>query len=255
MSWRDAGVMALRSIRRRLGRVLLTVAAVMLAAALLSALLIAVGAARTRVLSAVSKGGPLTGIEVFPNTADVGQLDSDSAKLGASRPIDDAAVRRIGQIPNVASVVPLIGTPVVVIPPQNSTAAGPSRPFRDTLTGVDLRGAPHLPVTIIAGRLPGAGSLREVAVTEAYLRLVGLGDKDAERAVGTVVEIGAPRIVVDTGQTSVRARWTRSVVVGVVAAEGISGHLVSSLAQVAQNRGWSAASDIPSDPDLARFAA
>ena len=105
MIWRDACVFGLRSMHRRLGRVVLTMAAVALAAALLSALLIAVGAARTRVLSAVSKGGPLTGIEVFPNAADVAQLGSDSAKLGAARPIDDATVethrpdrrRRVGR--------------------------------------------------------------------------------------------------------------------------------------------------------------
>ena len=77
----------------------LTVAAVALAAALLTSLLIAVVAARNRVFAAVSKGGPLTGIQVFPDTPDFGQLDSDTAKLGDPRPIDDAALHRIARTP------------------------------------------------------------------------------------------------------------------------------------------------------------
>lgn len=257
MSWRDAGLIALRSIHRRLGRVVLTMAAVALAAALLSALLIAVDAARTRVLSAVSKGGPLTGIEVFPNTADFGQLDSDTAKLGQPRAIDNAAVQRIGRIANVASVVALTSTPVVVIPPQQDRGrlgATSPQPLREDLTGVDVRAASHLPITLISGRLPGRGSLHEVAVTQSYLRLVGLRDADAKRVLGSEVEVGAPRLFVDPTGTSVRARWTRSIVVGVVAAQGISGHLIASLAQVKTNRAWSAASDVPADPDLANFA-
>ena len=128
MSWRDATTMALQSVRRRLGRVLLTMVAVALAAALLSALLIAVGAARTRVLSAVSKGGPLTGIEVFPNTADVSQLDSDAARLGSPRAIDTAVVHRISRLPDVSSVVPLESTPVIRCTTAVSIARGePSR--------------------------------------------------------------------------------------------------------------------------------
>jgi hypothetical protein len=260
MSWRDACVTGLRSMHRRVGRVVLTMAAVALAAALLTALLIAVGAARTRVLSAVSKGGPLTGIEVFPNTADVAQLGSDSAKLGAARRIDDATVSRIGRIADVASVVPLTSTPVVVVPPQprssKSLAAPPARPrpFRDTLTGADVRDASRLPLTLLSGRLPGVHSLHEVVVTQAYLRLVGLRDADAERALGTELEIGAPRIFVAAAGTSIRERWIRSTVVGVVAAQGVAGHLISSSAQVDASRAWSAASDVPSDRDLANFA-
>jgi FtsX-like permease family len=249
---------AVRSIRRRLGRVALTTAAVALAAALLSALLIAVGAARTRVLTAVSKGGPLTGIEVFPNSAGAAQLDSDAAKLGAPRPIDPAAVRRIRRITDVESAVPLTSTPVIAIPvagpaPDQGGSTG-LRPLRDTLTGADLRDTSKLPFTLVAGRLPGRGSLHEVAVTDSYLRLVGLREEDASRVVGTEVEVGAPRIFVDADATSVRDRWTRSVVVGVVAAQGVEGHLIGSSAQVRTAHRWSAASDVPADPDFADFA-
>ena len=256
MSWRDATTMALQSVRRRLGRVLLTMVAVALAAALLSALLIAVGAARTRVLSAVSKGGPLTGIEVFPNTADVSQLDSDAARLGSPRAIDTAVVHRISRLPNVSSVVPLESTAVIVIPaPPRAQHAGESpEPFRDTITGADLHDASKLPLTILGGRLPGNASLHEVAVTDSYLRLVGLRETDSAKVIGTEVEIGAPRLYDDSNGVSIRDRWTRSLIVGVVAAQGVSGHVVSSLAQVRADRKWSAASAVPADRDLAAFA-
>jgi FtsX-like permease family len=256
VSWRDATVVALRSIRRRLGRAILTVAAVVLAAALLSALLIAVGSARSRVLSAVSKGGPLTGIEVFPNAAGDGQLDTDSAKLGEARAIDDGTVRRIRGLGDVESVVPITSTPVLVIPPQTVAVGSngtPAQPFRDTLSGADARDASHLPLTVITGRLPGRRSLHEVAVTDAYLRLVGAADADAERVLGTELEVGAPRVFVEQGATAVRSRWTRSVIVGVVAAQGVSGHVIGSPAQVGAAHRWSAASDTPPDPDFARF--
>ncbi len=195
MTWRDAATVALRSIRRRLGRAVLTVAAVVLAAALLSALLIAVGSARSRVLSAVSKGGPLTGIEMFPNAAGEGQLDSDTAQLGRDLPIDDAVVRRVRALPDVASVVGITSTPVFVVPlPRATSGSEPSpRPFRDTLSAADARRAAELPVTLVTGRLPGVSALHEVVVTESYLRLVGLPDTAPARVVGDEVEVGAPR--------------------------------------------------------------
>lgn len=257
MSWRDAIFVALRSIRRRTGRALLTMAAVVLAAALLSALLIAVGAARSRVLNAVSKGGPLTGIEVFPNAAGAGQLDTDSARLGRALPIDDSTVDRMRRLPAVESVVGVTSTPVFVVPPRSATApssASPPEPFRDSLSGADTRDPSRLPITLVAGRLPGNRSLHEVVVTDAYLRLVGVPDTDPQRVLGTEVEIGAPRVFVNGSRASVRSRWTRSLVVGVVDAQGVSGHVIGSPAQVATARRWSAASEIPEDPDFARFA-
>ena len=208
-------------------------------------------------LSAVSKGGPLTGIEVFPNAAGEGQLDSDSARLGRDLPIDDAVVRRVRALPDVASVVAITSTPVFVVPlPRSESAsARPPRPFRDTLSAADARRAEQLPVTLVTGRLPGVAALHEVVVTESYLRLVGLPDSAAAKVVGDEVEVGAPRVyVADDGSATVRSRWTRSLIVGVVAAQGVSGHVVGSPAQVARARRWSAASDIPSEPDFARFA-
>ena len=82
MSWIDAIALASRSIGRRLGRAVLTVLAVGLAAALLSSLLIASSAAQRRVLDQVSNGGPLAGIEVAAAAPDPGALDSDDPPPG-----------------------------------------------------------------------------------------------------------------------------------------------------------------------------
>ena len=261
MTWFDGLVMALRSIRRRFGRSVLTVAAVALAAALLVSLLIAVGAARSRVFDAVSKGGPLTGIQVFPDTPDFGQLDSDTAKIGDPRPIDDAARRRIAAIPGVKSVVALVSSSVFVVapPPPEMKGAGrrhirPVEPFRGTLSGVDLRRVGELPVTVLAGRLPTPGSLHEIAVTDSYLRAVGLKSTDANAVLGSEVEFGAPRLFTSDGESTVRGRWTRSTVVGVVAAQGTSGELIGSLEQVQVARRWTAAGDISSGSDARQFA-
>ena len=88
MRWRDAAAMAATSIRRRFGRSVLTVAAVALAATLLVALVTIAGTARTKVLSELSKGGPLSGITVAAAEADPSQVDNDSPRPGppADRP-------------------------------------------------------------------------------------------------------------------------------------------------------------------------
>ncbi len=260
MTWADSIVMAVRSIRRRFGRTVLTVAAVALAAALLTSLLIAVGAARSRVFAAVSKGGPLTGIQVSPATPDFGQLDSDSAKLGDPRPIDEAARRRITALRGVKSVVALVSSSVFVIAPPPPELADPGRevrqvePFRGTLTGVNLRRVGELPVTVLAGELPVPESLHEVAVTDAYLRAVGLRSTDANAVIGTEVEFGAPRLFVRGEDGTVRGRWTRSTIVAVVAAQGASGEFIGSLEQVQAARAWTAASDVVDGREARRFA-
>jgi hypothetical protein len=248
VTWSDAIVVALRNVRRRFGRAVLTVAAVVLAAALLSALLIAVGSARSRVLSAASKGGPLTGVEVFPNAPGEGQLDTDSAKLGSEKTIDDATVSTIKARPDVDSVAAVSSTPVVVVPPGAASTSGAVEPFRDTLSGTNTRDPSRLPITVRAGRLPGSHTRHEVAVTDAYLRLVGVREERPGRVIGTEIEVGAPRVATDArGNGTLQMRWTRSLVVGVVTAQGVPGHVVGSHAQVAAARRWSATSKIPDD--------
>jgi hypothetical protein len=60
----DALALAWRSVRRRPARAVLTVLAVTLASALLSALLTIAGTAESRVLDQLADGGPLSGIKV-----------------------------------------------------------------------------------------------------------------------------------------------------------------------------------------------
>ncbi len=74
--------MAATSIRRRFGRSVLTVAAVALAAMLLTALVTIAGTARTKVLSELAKGGPLSGINVAAAEADPTQVDTDDPRPG-----------------------------------------------------------------------------------------------------------------------------------------------------------------------------
>ena len=189
MTWADAATAAFRSLARRFGRATLTVLAVALAAALLSALLIISGAARTRVLTQLSKGGPLAGIQVAPAAPAPDALDTDNPKPGRARPIAVSTIRRIERLPGVRSVVSLETTPVIVSPPDPE-----EDPYQDTLAGADLTHLSSLPITVVTGRTPLPGSRTEVAVTEGYLHRVGLQRADAAKVVGTELEIGAPRV-------------------------------------------------------------
>ncbi|MDQ1385290.1 MAG: putative transport system permease protein, partial [Actinomycetota bacterium] len=117
MTWRDAVVLARRSVGRRGGRAILTVLAVALGAALLSSLLIASESAKQRVLDQVSKGGPLSGIKVDAAAPTASSLDSDNPRPGAPRLIDDTVLQQISKLPDVSSVLPIIATPMVVLPP------------------------------------------------------------------------------------------------------------------------------------------
>ena len=139
MKWRDAVAMAGRGLRRRPGRAALTVLAVALAATLLSALLTIARTAETRVLSELSKGGPLAGIKVVPAEADPEQVDNDNPRPGPPRDIDEAALRRIAALPGVGSVVPVTTARMLIVPPGDSRD-----PFGEAVVGVDLSKAGRL---------------------------------------------------------------------------------------------------------------
>ncbi len=238
MSWSDAFLAATRSLGRRVGRAALTVLAVALAAALLSALLIISTSARTRVLDQLAKGGPLAGIQVAAAAPGPEALDTDSPRPGQARDLDQAAVRRIRRLPAVRSVVPLESTPILAEVPTTDV-----EPFRDTIAGVDLRTIPRLPITVIVGRTPAPGSRTEIAVTEGYLRRVGLERSTATKALGTEVILGAPRVFPsDRNRPVFRGRWTRTVIVGVVAQQVLSAQFLGSDSMVADARAWTAAS-------------
>jgi ABC-type antimicrobial peptide transport system permease subunit len=267
MSYRDAIAMAARSVTRRLGRAVLTVLAVALAAALLSSLLIAGTAARSRVLDDVSRGGPLTGIRVDAASPDPGSLDSDNPDLGAPRKIDATARTRIAGLPGVRTVVPVVVTPVRVIQPTDvpkprhpSTTRAPrttadgsggafsgatsSTTINEEFVGVDLAQSGSVPVALEAGRLPAPTATGEVAITDGFLARLGLTKADASRVLGLELEIGAPRffesqLLGSPRRSTIRARWTRMAIVGVVAQEVGGGQLVVPIGVAETARSWS----------------
>ena len=282
MRWRDAFGLAARAVLRRPGRAALTVIAVALAAALLTALLAIAATARTRVLNQLSSGGPLAGITVSAAAPSAGDPDSDDPRPGPAKDLDDEARRRIAVVPGVASVSAVVAAPVLVVAPDPPTAAVVGRggatpgsgaaappgapagvapePFNTTMVGVDLTHAGRLPITVLAGRLPDPKSLTEVAVTEGYLKRLGVGKEQAARVVGTELEAGAPRAFPDSFSVRVRARWIRAVIVGVVAQDAASGQLLVALPAALAARDWTAAGgdgdgrlDVSTSPYAALF--
>src|SRR4051794_2042775 len=238
MTWRDAIGLAGKAVLRRPGRAVLTVLAVALAAALLTALLTIASTARTRVLSELTKGGPLAGIKVAAAEPDPGQVDNDNATPGPARDLDDDALRRIAALDGVKSVVPLRSSRMVVLPPGRS---GSRSTFPETVIGVDLDQVSKLPITVLAGRLPAAGTQTEVAVTQGYLERVGVKRPDAATVVGTEIQLGAARAFPDLDTPRFRARWVRVLIVGVVAQEAAPAQVLASVETVTAARDWSLA--------------
>jgi ABC-type antimicrobial peptide transport system permease subunit len=242
--------LALRSVLRRPGRAVLTVAAVALASALLTALLTMARTAETRVLGELSKGGPLAGITVAAAQPDPSQIDSDNPRPGIPHDINDAAIHRIAALSQVKSVVPIVDAQLLaVVDDPIRLADGTSvsaRPgvtddrggFGVTMVGADLRRSLQLPLSVLAGRLPNPGSLTEVDVTPTYLARLGLTRRDAARLVGTDVELGAPRAFGDGRAPQVRGRWIRAEVVGVVAQQASGGDVVAPIEQAQAARKW-----------------
>ena len=231
MSWADAFRLAARSVLRRPGRAALTVVAVALAAALFTAMLTMAATAQGRVLNQLAKGGPLAGIQVAAAASDPSQLGSDNPTQGPPKPIDQAALTRISHVSGVGTVLPIVTAQTLVIWPGHTTngsgGGGPddSRSVVfDQLVGVDLTASADLPVTISAGRLPTPGSLTQVAVTSVFLARYGITNKRGTGAIGSVIELGAPRGFRDPdGSPVFRSRWTEATIVGVVAQQAGSG--------------------------------
>jgi putative ABC transport system permease protein len=246
VTWRDAIVLARRSVGRRGGRALLTVLAVALGAALLSSLLIASAAAKQRVLDQVASGGPLAGIKVDAAAPDPSALDSDDPNPGPPKLIDDNALHRIEALPNVSSVVPVVATPMILVPPKSYPPAAHAThadgaPLFDSVLGVDLSQERSLPITVLSGRLPAPGSTTEVDVTLDYLQRVGIPKADAAAVVGTNVVLGAPRVFVYNEGRRDRAFWSRAQVVGVVSQEAGDGLVLMPITRAQGARAWSEA--------------
>ncbi len=242
MRWRDAIALARRSVGRRGGRAVLTVLAVALGTALLSSLLIASNAARERVLDQVSAGGPLAGIKVDAAAASATALDTDNPRPGPPRLIDDDALTRIVALPHVASVVPVVATPMAILAPVGTRASGrDDGPIFDSVVGVDLAHIADVPVSLLDGRLPALGSTTEVVATLDYLHRIGVDKANAQSVIGTDLTLGAPRPFSFENEHRIRARWTRVQIVGVVSQEASNGLLVAPIAVTQSARQWTLA--------------
>jgi len=255
VSWRDVLALVAKELRRRAGRSALTVAAVALAATLLTALVTIATTAQDRVLSEVTTGGPLAGIKVAAAAPDPAQVGRDNAAPGPPKPLDDSGVARIRALKDVAAVYPVLSVPVIVVAPERiplpgqpaqpptageppapgTPGSGPEAPFGDTLVGVPLANSGQLPLTLDAGRLPAPGSSSEVAVTSDFLDRFHIPQNDAASLVGQRVEIGFPRAF--SGGVS-RSRWLDPVIVGVADQDAGNGQLVGSLELATSGRDW-----------------
>ena len=233
MTWADAVLFAARGLVRRRGRALLTLMAVALAAALLTALMMIAETGRTRVLDQLSKGGPLAGIRV---------------NQGA----DQQQIERVRNLPDVAAVVPIATTRMLVttdgLPAASAGAGGgdvaaPAPVVRpgtrgEGIVGVDLSEAANLPISVLAGRLPLQDATTEVAVDQDWLERRGVPEGEEARVVGIEVMLGAVREGPGGRTNPQAARWTRALVVGVVAQEAARGNLLAPLPLVEQARAW-----------------
>ncbi len=251
MTWTDAVTLAAKGVLRRIGRALLTILAVALAACLLTALLSIAGVARTEVLRQLAKGGPLASIKVAAAAADPAELADDDPQGGDPRDLNRAAVREITALPDVTSVVPVITSRMIFVPPEvaagasNSDASSSGEPdyFFDTAVGVDMTQAAHLPIALLDGRLPAPASLTEIAVTEGYLERLDIDPSRTGVVIGTELGMGPPRVFSGLGEQPYRALWRRAQIVGVVAQEASSGQVLAPIEQTRAARQWSAASD------------
>ena len=247
MTWRDAIALAGRSVRRRPGRTALTILAVTLAAALLTALVTIATTAQTRVLDQLAKGGPLSGIRVAAAEPDPLQIGEDNAQPGPPRDLGDDTVDHIESLPDVRDALPVVTADVFVVQPSTTEAGTPLDPFNDSVVGVDLSRPNLLPLSVIAGRLPGNDATGEIAVTESYLRRLQVDRAHAAGVLGQTVELASGRTfegdVRDPGgDLQVRALWTRGTIVGVVAQDAGSGDFLVPLAAARRYRQWTAAS-------------
>ena len=237
MTWADALLFAGRGLVRRRGRAALTLAAIALAAALLTALMMIAETGRTRVLDQLSRGGPLAGIRV-----DEG--------------VDDRQVDRVRALPDVAAAVPiatarlLVATDGVVVTGGQQPEAGDGAPRApavpavragvepDGVVGVDLSQADNLPITVLAGRLPAPGATTEVAVDQHWLETRGVAEGNEAAVVGIEVLLGSVRPGPGGRREPAAARWTRAVVVGAVAQEAARGDVLAPLPVVLAARSW-----------------
>jgi ABC-type antimicrobial peptide transport system permease subunit len=238
MNWNDSLALASKSLRRRPARALLTILAVALGTTLLVALGSVASTAGSRIVSKLSNGGPGTAIKMAASQADSDQAYTDDLRATGAKPITDSSLDTLRHSSHIAAVIPVMASRVLVVPPPFGSAAASTRgqpAFNDTMVGVDVQQANNLPITILAGRLPHAKSLTEVAITESYLDHSSLS---VSGALGTEVEIAAPQAFQSQTGLQFRGRWIRARIVGVVSQQVGSGALLVPIEQAQLARAW-----------------
>jgi putative ABC transport system permease protein len=252
VTWSDAALLALRSLGRRGARSILAGLGVALGTTLLVSLLSISSGADSRIVSQLSHGGPAAAIHVDAAVPDPSGFDTDTLKSGSPRDLGDAELRKIQDSPHVSSVVPMLAIPALVVPcpTYDELAADPVPTCRHhtdeyfgTLIGADVTRFRDLPVTVLAGRLPKAGSMDEVAVTQGYMQRMDLDLNRFQDAIGSVIEFSTPQVVPATtgGQPRFRGRWYLSRVVGVVAQTVDDGEFLVPIQQTQAARQWALA--------------
>jgi len=238
VTWRHAVFLANRELRRRTGRAVLTVLAVALAAALLTALLTIALTAETKVLDELAKGGPLSGIKVAAAKADPAQATQDNSRPGEATILDQAAVDRIGKLPFIRAVVPVMVVRATVVVGEPKRDGKPLDAFVENVVGVDIRQVPTLPVSVLSGRLPAPGATNEVTVNEAFLERLGYSRNEAARFVGTQLNVSTNRSLRIGNDRRDVQRWTRATIVGVVAQDAGEGQILAPKELVEPARSW-----------------
>jgi len=238
VTWRHAIFLANRELRRRTGRAVLTVLAVALAAALLTALLTIALTAETKVLDELAKGGPLSGIKVAAAKADPAQATQDDARPGEATILDQAAVDRIGTLPFIRAVVPVMVVRATIVVAEPKRDGKPLDAFVENVVGVDIQQVPTLPVSVLTGRLPAPGATNEVTVNEAFLERLGYSRNEAARFVGTQINVSTTRSVRVGNERRDVQRWTRATIVGVVAQDAGEGQILAPKELVEPARTW-----------------
>jgi putative ABC transport system permease protein len=230
VSWPDAFTLALRGALRRPVRTALTAVGVMLGSGLLVALAVITSAADSKVLERLGQGGPITAVRVAPAVPRPGQLESDALQTAAPHDLTDATLAQVRRAPHVAGVVPIQTSRVAELSDRGGSST-------DWIIGLDMTRAGSLPITLLAGRMPGAGSLTEVAATTDYLPKLQVDGARPREALGHQVVLTSPRIAAgDRGLG--QGRSYRAVIVGVVAQDLTDGDFVVPLEQARESRQW-----------------
>jgi FtsX-like permease family/MacB-like periplasmic core domain len=256
--------MARRELARRPGRAVLTMVAVALATAMLTALVAIADTGRTRVLNQITHGGALAGISVSAAAPNPSEEGLDNPTPGPSRTLTAAALSAMRDTPNVTAVLPILQAGVIVIPPARlpagsslcqpgsgcGTIRGPtagSPVYGTDVVGVDLTQVNSLPITLLAGKYPAVHSSTEVDATQAYLTRLGLTDSAVDEVIGTDVELGAFRVLTRTFRIGLR--WSTVEIVGVVNQQVGSGQFLAYPGLVATDVHWTAGGRANGDSD------